>query len=150
MSFCFNNEGDFMMFQYQENALTIEDIKEIRQAVEWKSFSNVQLDQALEKTIYSLVVKDGDQSVAMGRLIGDGIYYLICDVAVIPAYQHQGIATKIIEMIIQYAKQSLSSKERCSIQLIAASGKESFYEKLGFALLPNALSGHGMQMFIKK
>lgn len=40
MSFCFNNEGDFMMFQYQENALTIEDIKEIRQAVEWKSFSN--------------------------------------------------------------------------------------------------------------
>ena len=136
MSFCFNNEGDFMMFQYQENTLTIEDIKEIRQAVEWKSFSNEQLDQALEKTTY--------------RLIGDGIYYLICDVAVIPAYQHQGIATKIIEMIIQYAKQSLSSKERCSIQLIAASGKESFYEKLGFALLPNALSGHGMQMFIKK
>lgn len=86
----------------------------------------------------------------MGRLIGDGIYYLICDVAVIPAYQHQGIATKIIEMIIQYAKQLLSPKERCSIQLIAASGKEGFYEKLGFTLLPNDFSGHGMQMFIKR
>ena len=30
------------------------------------------------------------------------------------------------------------------------SPKEAFYESLGFARIPNDLSGHGMQMFIKK
>lgn len=49
-----------------------------------------------------------------------------------------------------FTENHLQNNERCSIQLIAAKGKEAFYESLGFARIPNDLSGHGMQMFIKK
>ena len=80
----------------------------------------------------------------------DGIYYLICDVAVIHEYQKQGIGTKIIEKIIEYVQNHLQNNEYCSIQLIAAKGKESFYEKLRFRKIPNDLSGHGIQMFPSK
>lgn len=138
------------MFIYEENTLNIEDIKKIREGVQWKMLTDHQLQQALDMTVYSIVVKDHEHSIAMGRLIGDGIYYLICDVAVLPDYQHQGIGTKIIQCMIQYVQSHLQKEERCSLQLIAAKGKESFYESLGFSLLPNDLSGHGMQMFIKK
>lgn len=136
--------------KYQINTLTIEDIKTIRQEVGWGEFLNCQLQQALDKTVYNVVVKDKDKSIAMGRLIGDGIYYFICDVAVIPEYQHQGIGTNIIKKMIDYIHQDLKQGERCSIQLIAASGKESFYESLGFIMLPSKQSGHGMQMFVRK
>lgn len=137
------------MFIYEENTLGIEDIKSIRQAVKWRMFTDHQLQQALNMTVYSIGVKDNEKAIVMGRLIGDGIYYLICDVAVMPDYQNQGIGTKIIQCMIQYVQSHLQKEERCSLQLIAAKGKESFYESLGFSLLPNDLSGHGMQMFMK-
>lgn len=136
--------------KYEENTLKTEDIQKIRKAVHWSMFTEHQLQQALNMTVYSIVVKDDEDVIAMGRLIGDGIYYLICDVAVIPEYQKQGIGTKIIEKIIEYVQNHLQNNEYCSIQLIAAKGKESFYEKLGFTKIPNDLSGHGMQMFPSK
>ena len=88
------------MIKYEENTLRIEDIQKIRKAVHWSMFIENQLQQALNMTVYSIVVKDDEDVIAMGRLIGDGIYYLICDVAVIPGYQKQGIGTRIIEKII--------------------------------------------------
>lgn len=138
------------MIKYEENTLKIEDIQKIRKAVHWSIFTEHQWQQVLNMTVYSIAVKDNEDVIAMGRLIGDGIYYLICDVAVIPEYQKQGIGTRIIEKIIEYVQNHLQNNERCSIQLIAAKGKEAFYESLGFARIPNDLSEHGMQMFIKK
>ena len=83
---------------YEENTLNIEDIKKIREGVQRRMLTDHQLQQALDMTVYSIVVKDHEHSIAMGRLIGDGIYYLICDVAVLPDYQHQGIGTKNYSM----------------------------------------------------
>lgn len=36
----------------------------------------------------------------MGRLIGDGMYYMIADIVVQPDYQKQGIGSKIINQSI--------------------------------------------------
>lgn len=139
------------MIIFEENTLMVNEIKAIRKAVGWSDFTILQLEEALAKTVYSVVVKnEKNEAVAMGRLIGDGIYYLICDVAVVPEYQNQGIGSKIINSIVDHVKDNLALNQRCSIQLIAAKGKESFYQKLGFRALPNENSGHGMQMFIKK
>lgn len=63
------------MIKYEENILKIEDIQAIRKAVHWSMFTENQLQQALNMTVYSIVVKDDENVIAMGRLIGDGIYY---------------------------------------------------------------------------
>ena len=42
------------------------------------------------------------QAVGMGRLIGDGLYYVIVDVVVRPDCQQMGIGSKIFEMIVEY------------------------------------------------
>lgn len=40
----------------------------------------------------------------MGRLIGDGMYFLIVDVVVHPVFQKCGIGTNIMNMLLKYVE----------------------------------------------
>ncbi len=86
----------------------------------------------------------------MGRLIGDGMYYMIADVVVQPNYQKQGIGNKLVSMIIEYVDKATPVGGRSTIQLIAEKGKEAFYEKLGFKIIPHEFCGSGMRKVIRK
>ena len=86
----------------------------------------------------------------MGRLIGDGIYYTIVDVVVIPEFQGKGLGKNIINEIIGYVTESIPKGGRVSVQLISAKGKEPFYEKAGLKRIPNENCGSGMQKVIYK
>ena len=86
----------------------------------------------------------------MGRLIGDGMYYMIADIVVQPNYQKQGIGNKIVNMIIEYVDKATPIGGRSSIQLIAEKGKETFYEKMGFKIIPHEFCGSGMRKIIRK
>ena len=68
----------------------------------------------------------------------------------IPAYQEKGIGTEIIRRLLYYLKEQTPENGRTSIQLIAETGKEQFYEKFGFESVPNGTSGSGMRMIIRK
>ena len=65
----------------------------------------------------------------MGRLIGDGIYYLIVDIVVEPEYQGKRIGSNIVDMLLTYVENQTSVGGRSSVQLIAEQGKEGFYIK---------------------
>ena len=96
-----------------------------------------------------IAVKDS-QTVGMGRLTGDGMYYMIVDIVVQPNYQKQRIGTKIVNMIIEFVDKETPSGGRSSIQLIAEKGKETFYEKIGFKIIPHEFCGSGMRKVIRK
>lgn len=86
----------------------------------------------------------------MGRLIGDGIYYLIADVVVRPGFQGKGIGNRIVDMLLTYVDVNTPVGGRSSVQLIAERGKEEFYIKKGFKLIPHEFCGSGMRKIIKK
>ncbi|MDE6220441.1 MAG: GNAT family N-acetyltransferase, partial [Lachnospiraceae bacterium] len=90
------------------------------------------------------------QTVGMGRLIGDGLYYVIVDVVVHPAFQGMGIGGKIVDMMIAYVDRETPCEGRSSVQLIAEKGKETFYEKRGFKRIPHDFCGSGMRKVILK
>jgi GNAT superfamily N-acetyltransferase len=69
----------------------------------------------------------------MGRLIGDGTYYLVVDIIVQPEYQGKGIGSKILDSITKYVEDNTPIGGRSSVQLIAEPGKEGFYEKKGLS-----------------
>ena len=50
---------------------------------------------------------------------------------VAPEYQGRGIGKAVAEKLLAYAQSRLPPGGRTSVQLIAAEGKEGFYEKLG-------------------
>lgn len=73
--------------EYKENKLCFEDYCQLRESVDWLPFSKEQTQEALNNSLYTVTAVDENQTVGMGRLIGDGMYYMIVDIVVHPAYQ---------------------------------------------------------------
>lgn len=135
---------------YKENTLSYDDYCRIRQSVGWTNFSKTQTEKSLEKSLYTVVANSDGQAVGMGRLIGDGMYYMIVDIVVLPTYQKMGIGSTILNMIVDYVNRETPVGGRSSIQLIAEKGKEKFYEKRGFKIIPHDFCGSGMRKVIRK
>lgn len=135
---------------YKENNLCYEDYYRLRESVEWLNFSKEQTEKSLNNSLYTVTAVEDNHTVGMGRLIGDGTYFLIVDVVVQPAYQKMGIGSKIVDMIIEYVDRQTPIGGRSSIQLISEKGKETFYEKRGFKQIPHEFCGSGMRKIIRK
>jgi ribosomal protein S18 acetylase RimI-like enzyme len=58
----------------------------------------------------------------------------ICDVAVHPEYQGQGLGKQVVMKLVEF------SREHRKIILYAAVGKEPFYLKLGFKRMATAMA----------
>ena len=109
-----------------------------------------QASKAISNSLYNLTVVDNNETIAMGRLIGDGMYYLLVDIVVKPEFQGMGIGSKIIDTLLAYVDDNTPKGGRSSVQLIAEKGKEEFYIKKGFKLIPHEYCGSGMRKIIRK
>jgi ribosomal protein S18 acetylase RimI-like enzyme len=96
-------------------------------------------ERAFNNSYTVVFVFDGETLVGFGRAISDGEYQAaIYDVAVLPAYQGQGIGKMIIQNIV-------SKTPGCNFILYASPGKEQFYEKENFRRMKT-----GMALFVNK
>ena len=138
------------MTAYRENCLSCGEYNSLRRAVGWKEIPCEQAEKALSASVYTVKAVCGERTVGMGRLIGDGLYYLIADVVTAPGHQRQGIGGRIIDMLLEFAVKSVPAGGSAAVQLIAEKGKEPFYIAKGFSPLPDTESGAGMQKIIRK
>jgi ribosomal protein S18 acetylase RimI-like enzyme len=77
---------------------------------------------------------DGAHLSGAGRMLTDGVVYAcIQDIAVLPGYRRQGIATAIV-------KELLVNTENISVHLTSRFGGEDLYRKLGFKRHKNAFA----------
>lgn len=136
--------------EYRENSLTYQEYIALRKSVGWNNFAEEQVSKSIGNSIYNIVAEDNGQPIAMGRLIGDGIYYLIVDIVVKPEYQGKGIGSRIVDELLTYVDANTPIGGRSSVQLIAEKGKEEFYIKKGFKLIPHEFCGSGMRKIIRK
>ena len=136
--------------EFIENQLTYEEYTSLRSLVGWNNFFEEQTRKSIANSLYIVTVKENNQTIAMGRLIGDGMYYLIVDVMVAPEYQHQCIGSAVVDKLLEYVEKEMPDGGRSSVQLIAEKGKEEFYLKKGFKLIPHEYCGSGMRKIIKK
>ena len=136
--------------EYKENVLSYEDYYRLRESVGWNNFSMIQAQTALDNSLHTIIAANDNETIAMGRLIGDGQYYMIVDVIVHPDFQNQKIGTSILNLLLKYVDDHTPSGGRSSIQLISEKGKEPFYETLGFKRIPHEFCGSGMRKVIRK
>lgn len=136
--------------EYRENMLNYNDYYRLRESVQWINFSKIQTLKALNNSLYTVIAVENDHTVGMGRLIGDGLYYMIVDIIVHPDYQKRGIGSNIVNRMIDYVSGQTPVGGRSSIHLTAEKGKEDFYKKFGFKLIPHDFCGSGMRKVIRK
>ena len=136
---------------FQENTLNFEDYCSLRESVEWLNFDEEQMKRGLTNSLFTISVTKDGKTVGMGRLIGDGgMYYTIVDVVVRPEHQRKGIGSRILDLILEHVNCQTPQGGRSSVQLIAEKGKEEFYLKKGFKIIPNEYCGSGMRKVIRK
>ena len=88
---------------------------------------------AMEHTLFRVSIYDGNEIVAMARMIGDmGLDYYIKDVVVKPEYQGKGIGRLLINELLKFIKENGIKNTDIFVELCAMPDKISFYEKFGF------------------
>lgn len=137
-----------MSIEYINTTPDIQTYYDLRAAVGWNNFCEEQTQAALQDRKFFVLAKDGDKYVAMGSVVGDGMYYTIVDVVVRPEYQGRKVGSTIVNKLVELINKNIPEGGRTSIQLIAALGKEGFYEKQGFKILPNENSGAALRKVI--
>ncbi len=137
-----------MQYQVKENELSYETYLELRKSVNWNNWSREQTEKALGNSYYSVTVWDAEKAIGMGRVVGDGMYFTIVDVVVRPEYQGQGIGAFIIQSIVSSLEKNMCEGSRISIQLLSEVGKEQFYVKQGFKLIPHEYCGPALRKVI--
>jgi GNAT superfamily N-acetyltransferase len=129
---------------YIEQAPSLDDYNQLRHDVGWGRYADLAaLESGLCHSLYHICAKDGDITIGIGRVIGDGsITFYIQDVIVDADYQGRGIGKRIMEYIMRF----IASKATpgAVVGLMAAKGKEGFYEKFGFIGRPTDQYGKGM------
>ena len=139
-----------MKYTIRENQLNYETYYTLRESVGWNNWSKEQAEKALENSYYSIVIFYNDNGIGMGRVVGDGIYFTIVDIVVRPEYQCRKIGTTIMNSILEYIEKNMCEGSRVSVQLLAEVGKEQFYIKQGFKLVPHEYCGPALRKIIYK
>jgi ribosomal protein S18 acetylase RimI-like enzyme len=93
------------------------------------------LKTAMQNSMYKCFVYCGTQLVGAGRALADGVdCSYLCDIAVHPEFQGEGIGKSIVRKLMEL------SEDHNKIILYANPGKEAFYEKLGFKSMATAMA----------
>ena len=108
---------------------------EVYQKMRVKCGLSAKTDEAckigLGNSLFSLLVKQEDKVIGMGRVIGDGgCFCQVVDICVVPEKQGQGIGKIIMSSIINFIKTKLPKS--CYTSLIADGDASFLYEKFGF------------------
>ena len=128
--------------------ITPKEYLEMRAAVGWSVFPE---EQAVEGLAHSYVwcIRDNGRPIAIGRAIWDHGYVIyIADIIVLPDYQGQGLGRTLMESIMEFIREQLKPGYRFMVSLLAAKGKEAFYQKFGFEVRPNETVGAGMHQWL--
>ena len=135
---------------YSEQPPTLEEFNGLRRDAGWGVFQDLgALEQGLRNSLYHVCARHNGWIVGMGRVVGDGsITFYIQDVIVAQEYRDQGIGREIMHYLMRFVAQNATAG--AIVGLMAAKGKEGFYEKFGFIGRPNEHFGKGMFMFWPK
>ena len=132
------------------NTITPEEYMELRQVVCWSSFPLEEAAEGLKNSAVLCCIRDNGKPIGLGRTVSDhGYVVYIADVIVRPEYQGQGLGREIMEYLLDEIKSSLKPGYKVMISLLAAKGKEEFYNKFGFVDRPNEWYGCGMHQWLE-
>lgn len=130
-------------------SITVDEFLEMVKSVGWKTYTEEQIEKALQNTMYMVKATIDNKLAGIGRVVGDdSIVCMLTDICVKPEFQEQGIGLKITSELKRLIEENVADGEKMQIELTPTAGKEPFYEKAGFKYKPDKITG--MYLWIKK
>lgn len=118
------------MIEIVERTPTAQEYAVLRGAVGWKVPAPDQCETALHATVAGVVAHVGGEPVAMGRIVGDGVFYsFVVDLVVRPDHQRGGIGSRVLAAL---ERATAARSTTGLIQLVADEALLPFYERNGF------------------
>lgn len=124
----------------QNDVLQPQDFVRLRVLTGFADIPIEHAKRALDGGLINVSAKYGDRLIGMGRMVGDGaMYWYLQEIIVLPEYQKQGVGTKIVNHLVDYAVSHSTTGKLTTIGGVSAKGKEEFYRKLGFEVISNGI-----------
>lgn len=131
------------------DSITPEEYMNMRQIVGWSTFPLEEAEAGLAGSAYLCCIRKNGVPIAMSRYLWDhGYVVYIADVIVTPEYQGQGLGRFLMERMLADLRSNLKPGYRMMVNLMAAKGKEPFYNKFGFIDRPSEAFGCGMHQWL--
>jgi GNAT superfamily N-acetyltransferase len=118
--------------------IDIEHIRSIRESVGWDPDIADVWQRTLETALDVTTAWDGDNMVGVGFLVGSPRHAVLCDIAVSPTHQKQGIGRAVVEELINAAQE----QQIKYVTLTFAEDRpwlKDFYGSLGFRSIDDAM-----------
>lgn len=85
----------------------------------------------LANTLYGVSLKRGDDTIGMGRIIGDGgCFFVVVDIAVQPEYQRRGLGKRIMTALDAWLR--AHAPDSSNVSLFADGDARHLYAQYGF------------------
>ena len=122
---------------------TAEEYVLIRNLAGWGHISKTTAIKSLSSTVISVCVRHDETLVGFGRVVGDGVlYFYVSDIFVHPSQRGRRLGEAIMGEIVEQVR--ATAQPGATIAVLAAPGRETFYERAGFKRCPNDVFGQAM------
>jgi GNAT superfamily N-acetyltransferase len=118
-------------YELRERVATPAEFQRLRAATGMTERSREGVEVGLPNSTCGVVVvhEASGETVGMGRIVGDdATVYHVCDMAVDPDHQRQGLGTRIMDAIMAYVE--ATAPPNAYVNLMA--DVDGFYEQWGF------------------
>lgn len=133
------------------NYIDVSDYNFLRKSMGWNEISAAKAQKGLDNSAHIVVAKLDGKTIGMARVISDGGYfYAVADVIVLQDYQKKGIGKRMMNEIMDFIHANIEAGDTVFVFLMAANGKEPFYNQFGFITRPDVDAGAGMSQYISK
>ncbi|ATU91654.1 GNAT family N-acetyltransferase [Phyllobacterium zundukense] len=134
-------------YQLHIGTPSVEDYRRLREIAGMSLKSQEAAEKGLPNTIYAATIRHQEDTVAMGRVVGDnGCFYQIVDIAVDPAHQGKGLGKIIVSSLIDFVQ--TEAPDSAYVSLIADGPAKYLYAKFGFE--PVAPESIGMAFRVQR
>ncbi|WP_275638253.1 GNAT family N-acetyltransferase [Chromobacterium sphagni] len=120
--------GGYQLLEAVPDAATY---RHLREAAGLSPKTEEAARRGLAGTLFAVLVREGGETIGMGRVIGDGgSFYQVVDIAVLPGHQGKGLGKRIMAAIRGYIERE--APPSAYISLIADGDAQHLYSQYGF------------------
>ena len=110
---------------------SVEDYRRLRSVAGLSPKSVEAATRGLANTIYGVSLVLGENTIGMGRIIGDGgCFFVVVDIAVQPEYQRRGLGRRIMDALDAWLRANAPNSS--NVSLFADGDARHLYAKYGF------------------